>query len=412
MFHPVRQHFPLALVFLCVGLASAMAAPFLTLFLTDAVHASGLQITVFLVAAPLSSVVVSLALARWSDRLPSRRGLIVAAALTGAVGSLLTAWLRDYWLLLGLTVTATAIASALVPQVFAHARVSLAGSPSAVMTMTTLRTVLSLSWVGGPFLATMLLTAGDFTAVYGFAATMFTIAAVVTWRMFPATPVPTAAVTAQTLESEPGQDESRRVLVLTMIALVLLQCTGNLSLQALPLFLKSELHAGLGDAGLILGLCAGLEIPLMLGFGLLAARFPLRRLMLAGPALALVYTAVVAVSSATWQLAAAQVVNAAAIALLQGLGISYVQDMLPSRPGHASTLFISAGPVGAMLAGPILGAAAGFGYRQAYLIGAVLCAVAFVLLLVARPTLTGARITRTTRISRRPVERESELVEV
>lgn len=80
MLAPVRRQLPLALVFLCVGLASAMAIPFLTLFLTDAVHASPLQVTAFLIAAPLSGVSVSLTMARWSDRLPSRRGLIITTA--------------------------------------------------------------------------------------------------------------------------------------------------------------------------------------------------------------------------------------------------------------------------------------------------------------------------------------------
>ncbi len=406
MLAPVRRQLPLALVFLCVGLASAMAIPFLTLFLTDAVHASPLQVTAFLIAAPLSGVSVSLTMARWSDRLPSRRGLIITTALIGAGGALVTATVRDYWVLLALTVTATAAASALVPQVFAHARVSLQGSPHAVMTMSTLRTVLSLSWVGGPFLATVLLNAGDFVLVYGFAATMYLIAAFVAWRMLPAkADVRASAINGPTpsgLTEIAGPDESRRVIVLTMAAFVLLQCTGNLSLQSLPLFLKTEVHAGLGDAGLILGLCAGLEIPLMLGFGLLAARYRLRLLMLAGPLLAVAYTLVVATAHGTAQVAAAQLLNASSIALMQGLGISYVQDMVPSRPGHASTLFTSAGPIGAMLAGPILGAAQSFGYRESYLIGAGLATVAFVLFLAAHPTLKGARIVRTTRTDRRP----------
>nr|WP_269330274.1 sugar efflux transporter [Kineosporia babensis] len=388
------------MVFLCVGLASAMAVPFLTLFLTDAVHASPLQVTIFLIAAPLSSVVVSMTMGQWSDRLPSRRGLIIATAVIGAVGTLLTASIRDYWILLALTVTATAAASALVPQVFAHARVSLQGSPNAVMTMTTLRTILSLSWVGGPFLATVLLSLGDFVAVYGFATAMYVIAAVVAWRMIPAhTPAaiqPDAEPGEAAVQTTPGQDETRRVVILTIAAFVLLQCTGNLSLQALPLFLRDEVQGGLGDAGLILGLCAALEIPLMLGFGMLAARYRLRTLILAGPLLSLIYALAVAGASETWQIAAMQLVNASAIALLHGLGISYVQDMVPTRPGHASTLFTSAGPIGAMMAGPIIGAAQTFGYRETYLIGAALAGIAFVLFLLARPTLTGARIIRTT----------------
>jgi SET family sugar efflux transporter-like MFS transporter len=73
--NPVRHLLPLALIFLSVGLSSAMAAPFLTLFLTDAVQASPLQVTVFLVAAPLSSVLLSTLIGRLSDRRPIRHRL-------------------------------------------------------------------------------------------------------------------------------------------------------------------------------------------------------------------------------------------------------------------------------------------------------------------------------------------------
>ena len=384
----IRQWYPLALVFLSVGLSTAMVLPFLTLFLTDAVHASPLQVTAFLVAAPLSAVAVSTLLGHWSDRRPVRRGLIIGAAVTGSGGALVTAFVRDYWVLLGLTVTATAIAGSLFPQLFAYARTVLMGSDRAAMTISSLRTVFSLSWVAGPFLATLLVQAGGFTVVYGFSATMYALAALLAWR---ALPRPTG-VAVDDPRPEPvfGPDASRRVIAMSIAAFALLQCAGNLGVQAMALLITTELHGDIGDAGLVLGLCAGLEIPLMLGFGLLAGRVPLRRLILIGPLCTLAYTLSVASSQHIWQLGAAQVLNASAIALLQGLGVSYVQDMLPRQPGRASTLFSNAFPIGAMLAGPVLGAAQHYGYRAAYLTGAVLAVVAFGLLVFARPARVSA----------------------
>jgi SET family sugar efflux transporter-like MFS transporter len=41
--------------------------------------------------------------------------------------------------------------------------------------------------------------------------------------------------------------------------------------QALALFIDRDLHGSVGSAGLILGLCAAFEIPLMLGLGVLPA---------------------------------------------------------------------------------------------------------------------------------------------
>lgn len=392
---PVRRWTPLALIFLSVGLSTAMAFPFLTLFLTEDVHASPLRVTIFLVAAPLSTVLVATLIGRLSDRRPIRRRLILGAALAGCAGALLTAVVRDYWVLLALTVTVTAAAGSILPQLFAYARTALHGSDRAAMTMSTLRTLFSLSWVAGPFLATVLLGLGRFALVYGFSATMYLLAAVLVWRLLPDSPAEDAGRrTAYSPAAPPEPDAPRRVIALTVAALVLLQCAGNLGVQALSLFLTTELGVGIGKVGLILGFCAGLEIPLMLGFGFLSTRVPLRRMILAGPLFSVAYALAVASAAHAWQVAAAQILNASAIAVLQGLGVSYIQELLPRRPGRASTLFTNAFPAGAVLAGPLLGVAQHVGYRAAYLTGAALAAVALALLITARPSARRARLAR------------------
>src|SRR5512133_1026130 len=118
----VHALIPLAVVFLTVGLSSAIAGPFLSLFLSTAVRASPLQITIFLVMAPLAGVVTSTFIGRLSDRRAIRRKLLIAASLAGMVGTGLTAFVRDYWLLLGLATTTSALAATLFPQTFAYAR--------------------------------------------------------------------------------------------------------------------------------------------------------------------------------------------------------------------------------------------------------------------------------------------------
>ena len=98
----------------------------------------------------------------------------------------------------------------------------------------------------------------------------------------------------------------------------------------------------------------------------------------------MLYYVIVAASAHTWQVAAAQLVNASFIAAVQGLGISYVQEMLPGEPGRAATLAGNAYPVAAILAGPLFGLAQHFGYRFAYVACATLCAAGLTLLLSAR----------------------------
>jgi SET family sugar efflux transporter-like MFS transporter len=165
----------------------------------------------------------------------------------------------------------------------------------------------------------------------------------------------------------------------------LLQCAGTLGVMSMPLFV-GELHADVSDAGLILGLCAALEIPLMLLFGALAARRSLRNLVLLGAGLGIAYFAAMTVSTQVWHVAAAQLLNACFIAAVTGLGMSYFQDLMPTRLGRATTMFSNSYRISAMLAGLVFGAVQVAGYRSSYLLGACLCAAGLILLALIRPT--------------------------
>ena len=377
-----RRLLPLGLVFLTVGIATAVVGPFLGLFLSTAVGAGPVQVTFFLVTASLSGVFVSWAVGRISDRRPMRRTLLIIAALAGCGASGATAFVRDYWVLLALTATAMAIAGSLFPQSFAYARQVLQTDDPrrTAMGISTLRTVFSIAWVGGPTLAAFLLAAGDFRYVYGTAAVMYLIAALGVIRWLPeveAPPVP------------PGSEETSArppwVVYPILAGFITMQTSMVLSVQAMPLFVSSELNGSVGDAGLILGLCAALEIPLMLGFGWLSTRVPLRRIILVGAACGVLYQALAYAASSVWMLAAAQIPNAVLIAAASGLGISYFQDLMPRYPGRASTMFANTFPIGQILSAPLFGLAQEFGFRLAYGLNLGLTALGLLLLLVFRP---------------------------
>jgi SET family sugar efflux transporter-like MFS transporter len=89
---------------------------------------------------------------------------------------------------------------------------------------------------------------------------------------------------------------------------------------------------------------------------------------------------------AVWHIAAAQVLNACFIAAVNGPGMAYFQDLMPTRPGRATTMFANTSRLSVMLAGLIFGVVQVAGYRFAYLIGAGLCAGGLALLAFLRPT--------------------------
>jgi len=97
------------------------------------------------------------------------------------------------------------------------------------------------------------------------------------------------------------------------------------------------------------------------------------------------YLVLASVATSPWLLVAGQLLNAASVAATAGVGITYVQDLMPRHAGRASTLYSNTFTMGAVLAGPVLGAAQTFGYRMPFLVGAVMNAVALVVLARTAP---------------------------
>jgi SET family sugar efflux transporter-like MFS transporter len=378
----VRSLIPLALVSAAVGLGAALAFPFMSVFLSTEVGARPLALGTFLLVTPLASLVASTLLGRLSDARAVRRTLLIVGAVTGALGYGLFAVLRNYWVLLVVSSTLVAVASSLLPQMFAYARQVLerGGSTKAPLIVTGLRTVISLAWVGGPPLAALLVARTGFTGLFTATAVVFGVVAVLALRLPEVAAAPPVEDSPEPAAAGPVPRLGRSVL-----AFVLLQGAISLGVVTLPLFVTEQLHGTTTDVGLVLGLCAALEIPLMIGFGVLAQRVDHRKLVLSGAVVALGYHCAMLLAGSTWQVAAAQVLNAIVISAVMGIGISYFQSLLPGRPGHATTMFTNSATVATMMSGPLLAAAQLLTYRTAYGMSLAMSVLGLGLLLLARP---------------------------
>jgi MFS transporter, SET family, sugar efflux transporter len=370
----IRSLVPLGLASTIVGLTQAFVFPFMALFLHNVIRASPAQTSLFLFLSALSAVLVGNAVGRVSDRPGARRWILVGGALAGIAGFATYAGVRNYWVLLVVALTLVAASGSLMPQVFAFGREILDHNhpTRAMMGMNWLRMMLSLAWAAGAPLAAALLGLIDYTGL--FIATA--VAHVVILGLITSLKQPGAATaaTATGIGTRPapapaastGAEPGKGTLIGSAAAFVALQCVTSLTVTTMPLFVSVDLHSSVGGAGLVLGLCAALEIPLMMVFGSLANRWPLRRLLLAGCGFGIAYCLVVSLSEAVWQVAVAQVLHACYVCAIGGLGISYFQQLLPSALGRATTLFSNAGRVSGMLAGLIFGVVEAHGYRLAY----------------------------------------------
>ncbi|GLW90227.1 sugar efflux transporter SetB [Actinokineospora globicatena] len=373
---------PLATTAAAVGVAGALGVPFLPLFLTEEVTADPVALGGFLLAGPIASVLVSSLLGRLSDTRAIRRALMVGAGVAGAAGYGLYTITRDYWLLLALSITLVAASTSLISQVFAYAGLVLerSGSTRAPLIISTLRMLVSVSWVAGPPLAALLVSVAGFTGLFAAVAVCYALIAAVACLL------PEPATEHHGERQDRPAPAAKRKLLFAVPAFALIQAAGALGIMALPLFVAAELGGTAADAGLVMGLCAALEIPLMLAFGALAVRTSQHRLVMVGMVVAVAYHAVMAATGAIWQVAVAQLLNAVVIAAVMGVGISYFQSLDPGRPGAVTALFGNTTVAGTMVAGPLLGLAQQIGYRDAYLMSMIMAAAGVLLLALARPS--------------------------
>lgn len=366
------------LVAFMMGVAGALQAPTLSLFLSREVGAQPFWIGLFYTVNAIAGIGVSLWLAKRSDSQGDRRKLIIFCCLMAIGNALLFAFNRHYLTLITCGVLLASLANTAMPQLFALAREYADNSArEVVMFSSVMRAQLSLAWVIGPPLAFMLALNYGFTVMFSIAAGIFTLSLVLIAFMLPS--VARVELPSENALSMQGgwQDSNVRML---FVASTLMWTCNTMYIIDMPLWISSEL--GLPDklAGFLMGTAAGLEIPAMILAGYYVKRYGKRRMMvIAVAAGVLFYTGLIFFHS-RMALMTLQLFNAVFIGIVAGIGMLWFQDLMPGRAGAATTLFTNNISTGVILAGVIQGAIAqSWGHFAVYWVIAVISVVALFL---------------------------------
>ncbi len=353
------------LVAFMMGVAGALQAPTLSLFLSREVGVQPFWVGLFYTVNAIAGIAVSLALARRSDSQGDRRKLIMFCCLMAVGNALLFAFNRHYLTLITCGVMLASIANAAMPQLFALAREYADSSArEVVMFSSVMRAQLSLAWVIGPPLAFMLALNYGFTTMFAIAAGIFILSLTLI-----ALTLPSVARVEQPADAVQNQisgwkDSNVRML---FIASTLMWTCNTMYIIDMPLWISSDL--GLPDslAGILMGTAAGLEIPAMIIAGYYVKHFGKRRMMVTAVAAGvLFYVGLIFFHSHT-ALLILQLFNAVFIGIVAGIGMLWFQDLMPGRAGAATTLFTNSISTGVILAGIIQGALAqNFGHFSVY----------------------------------------------
>jgi SET family sugar efflux transporter-like MFS transporter len=360
-----RVYVAFMLVSFMMGIAGALQAPTLSLFLSREVGARPVWVGLFYTVNAIAGIGVSLWLARRSDRQGDRRKLIMFCCLMAIGNALLFAFNRHYLTLITCGVLLASIANTAMPQVFALAREYADRSArEVVMFSSVMRAQLSLAWVIGPPLAFTLALNYGFTTMFLIAAGIFAVSLALIAFSLPSVERLEQPADMAITEVSGWKDKNVRLL---FIASTLMWTCNTMYIIDMPLWISSEL--GLPDtlAGLLMGTAAGLEIPAMLLAGYYVKRFGKRRMMVTAVMSGVLFYLGLNLFHSREALLLLQLFNAVFIGIIAGIGMLWFQDLMPGRAGSATTLFTNSISTGVILAGVIQGGLAeSFGHHTVY----------------------------------------------
>ncbi len=369
-----------------LGLAYSFVVPFYSMWGTIEVGMSPVGFGVFMTITSVAGIVISTALARWSDTHISRRSILLLGCAAGFVGYLGYGYVRNVIALTLIGSIALGISSVTFTQLFAYQRESLPryGIPQneAPLYMNIFRLLFSLSWTIGPAISAWVMIHYSYPGIFLICALFFLVLFGIVWFCIPARPPPAASVAAKV----PLSRVLRRPDLLCYFAAIALVfiCT-TMGMMNLPLMILRELHGTEAQIGIAYSVAPVFELPLMFWFGVLASRGDPGRLIRWGVIIAIAYYALLSQVHAAWHIYILQVLSAAMIAVVSGIAITFFQSYIPDQPGTATNLYQTANRIGSTIGYLSFGGLANaFGYRAVFLVCAVLCSGAFLLLWLAR----------------------------
>ena len=364
-----------------IGVAGALQSPTLSRFLSFEVGADPRLVGIFFSINALASIIGSYLLAKYSDNKGDRRKIVIFCCLMGLANSLIFAYSRNYYVLITLGVFFAALASAAMPQVFAMAREYAEKSGrNAVAFNSLIRAQLSLAWVIGPPLSFGLAIHYGFTSMYLCAMSMFIISMFVVAVFLP--PVEKKSISSLSPSQLATANQSiftNRNVMCLLLSTIFMWTANMMYIIDMPIYVEKVLHLSDSLPGALMGLAAGIEIPVMIIAGYMVPALGKRNLFFIAIICGILFYVGMILFTDPTMLYVLQLFNALFIGIVANIGIIYFQDLLPTRMGVASTLFNNGIICSVILAGIIQGfASQAYGHEIIYWIGLVMVTISFV----------------------------------
>lgn len=313
----------------------------------------------------LSGMVASLLIPALADRHIKPRFALLISILLAALGYVVLATSRNQTIALIATLLCIGPSSSMVGLFFSYARAYHGASPFVVR----LRGGFSAAWILGPVVGAALAQYAGYPGFY-LSLGAFCVPLAILILALPDAPQLGAN------SSKVNRAGTGRVAI-AFIGMASLQGAAAASITVAPLIVVKSMDGTLTEAGIILGVCAILEVFLLLGSASILSKFQDIHVILFGSACGMLYFMTLWLAPFYWMLLVAQILNATFIVAIKGTGMAWFQGLIPTRPGLSTGLYVNTSKIGAIVAAPCVGfVAASLGsYQQASLVAVTMAIV-------------------------------------
>ncbi|EJG0115329.1 sugar efflux transporter [Staphylococcus pseudintermedius] len=372
-----------------IGMGIAITVPFFVLFATNRLGMTTNQFGLLLALAAISQFTMNSIVARFSDtHAINRKVIIIVGLFMGAISFTLPFFVHSVVLFIILYAIFQGLFAPAMPQLYASARESINQSTSssrAVFANSVLRSMFSFGFLFGPLVGNILNQSWGYSGLFG--GTVAIILTTLLLQVFFFKDIKAKKPVRDSIMTEQDAPSmlKHRYLIVPFIAFVLLHIGQWMYTLNMPLFVTQYLHEEEKYVGHLASLCAGLEVPFMIILGMVASKVETRTLLAIAAVCGSLFFGSIGIFESIHMMLVGQVLLAAFLAVLLGIGISYFQDVLPQYPGYASTLFANAMVIGQLL-GNLLGGAMSqwVGLGNVFYVSALSLACGFVLILFTK----------------------------
>lgn len=361
---------------LLIAASSSLFNPVLSYYLNTEIGLSPLYISAFFILLPIATIIVVQTVARFSDLGLQRPAIICIASTFGVASSIILMLRPSFWLLCTIGLICLASYPASFSQIFASAReYSIKYMGNSVMFTTFLRALISLSWVVGPPMAYGIALGVSFNMLFVTTSIMFILVCLTSFFFLP------------NVLDKSKVDQSKNIKWWTDRSVMLL-CVANACIftafssyiTTMPLLVTQELQLPQNSPGYMMGLAAFLEVPIMFVAARLSRTIGLKAVVMIGALSLFIFLILLYYSKTFEMLMVIQFFSALFIGFVSSMGMVLFQELLPSIPGQATSLFTNSSTAGQILGGAMISLAASGSYLTIYEVGSVIALVGTVLI--------------------------------